>query len=159
MAPPKLTKKTLQGILKEANRQKALQDEYKGHYSATVTNAVEKYSLNNAALKQVIKLERQEPTKAQDYLRELIRLGFMAGLFDQFDAFDNLAGHLEQILEHIKKNDNGKGGGKKDATLDDLTGEADDSDEPEADGDAGSDDADGTSDEEWDNAAPGDDEE
>ena len=129
MAPPKLTPTALKQMLDEANRQRSLMDEYKGNMGGIYKAGIEKYGLNQKALKEVSRLTRQEPAKAMDFLRELLRLSHMMKLFDQFDAFDDIAPILREILEHVEKNNNGKHGGKKDNTLDELTGEADDVDE------------------------------
>lgn len=93
-----LPRGTLPKIIAEDARLKALGDEYVQNRRDYRKVQVERYTLHGQALAFVIRLNKLEVNKRQEFLHAVLDYGLDQGFFDQTDAFDDLATKLHRIL-------------------------------------------------------------
>jgi hypothetical protein len=107
-------------ILEDIKRQKSLASEYAGNAAAATKNACERYGLEKTALTFCRRLDEMDATKRSAVLRNLILYSNLRGHFAQIDAFDDLVGILEDIVEEAKERSSSpksRGGTEMDALL------------------------------------------
>lgn len=108
-----ITKADLRRVVDEIKRQKELASEYAGNAASSTKNACERYGLEKTALTFVRRLDAMEETKRSAVIRNLIDYADKLGHLDQFDAFDDLIGIMEAIVERAR----GRNARKPDETL------------------------------------------
>lgn len=92
----------LRRVVDEIKRQKELASEYAGNAASSTKTACERYGLEKTALTFVRRLDALEETKRSAVIRNLLAYADMLGHLDQFDAFDDLIGIMERIVERAR---------------------------------------------------------
>lgn len=98
-------KKAVSSILGD----KAKASEFNGAAGATQQKFMKDNGLDRTALNLVLKLEKQEPSQQQGTLRGIIELAHKMEMFDDVDAFDDMATRMAEIsAEIMARRHNGK---------------------------------------------------
>ncbi len=97
------TREDVQRFIKEFNRQQASASEYAGHAGQVTKTFVERHNVPRPVARDVLRKSKMEISKMQAEMREQIKLWFLAGFFDQTDAFDDILDRMEAIVDAVRE--------------------------------------------------------
>lgn len=103
-------------------REKAKAKEHAGIAGDHLKKAVQKHGLEKKGLTFVLGLEKMEVTKRQGALRGVIEYAHKLGMFDDVDAFDDMAERFKSISDEITARRHNQDGSEK---ADNVVGIAD----------------------------------
>lgn len=106
MADPKDTSagvgaKDLKKTISSIQADKAKASEFNGAAGKTQQQFMKKHGLDRTAFNLVVKLDKQEPQHQQTTLRGIIEYAHKMGMFDEVDAFDDMATRMAEISAEI----------------------------------------------------------
>lgn len=106
-------KSKLKSTISSIQADKATASEYNGSAGKTQQQFMKEHGLDRTAFNLVLKLDKQEPQKQQATLRGIIEYAHKIGMFDDVDAFDDMATRMAEIsAEIIDRRHNQKGADK-----------------------------------------------
>lgn len=112
----------LQEIVKSIQTDKAKASEFNGSAGQTTKKALADHGLDRKAFQFVLGLEKQEAQNQQATLRGVIEYAHKMGMFDEVDAFDDMATRMAEIAAEVQaRRHNGK---PVDSVVDIATGAA-----------------------------------
>lgn len=98
--PDELTPEKFRAFVAEANRQRENAAEYVGMHGQVVRNGIDRFGLDRNALTVARRLQKLQE-KGPSTLTAILKYADFLGLFDQVDAFDDVADELRGIVERI----------------------------------------------------------
>lgn len=103
-------KSKLKSTISSIQADKAKASEYNGAAGKTQKQFMKEHGLDRTAFNLVVKLDKQEPQQQQTTLRGIIEYAHKMGMFDEVDAFDDMATRMAEIsAEIIDRRHNQKG--------------------------------------------------
>jgi uncharacterized protein (UPF0335 family) len=112
----------LQKIVKSIQTDKAKASEFNGSAGQTTKKALADHGLDRKAFQFVLGLEKQDTQNQQATLRGVIEYAHKMGMFDEVDAFDDMATRMAEIAAEVQaRRHNGK---PVDSVVDIATGAA-----------------------------------
>ena len=99
----------LKAAFSSIHADKAKASEFNGAAGKTQQQFMKEHKLDRSAFNLVLKLDKQEPQNQQITLRGIIEYAHKMGMFDEVDAFDDMATRMAEISKEIMdRRHNGK---------------------------------------------------